>query len=129
MAHLFDYYDAFVAEVNQTAAIARALSPTTGTVLDECGTLSLPIFTDRSRPQSAPLYWVASGAGFVYLYLRTAALQLGEGGAGVAVVGMSQLMDDNTREPGVTMVDWTNGNGTVRPRSQPRIFGALCSKY
>jgi hypothetical protein len=81
-------------------------------VLDECGTLSLPIFSDKSHPMSAPLYWVASGAGFVYLYLRTSALHTP--GAGVAVVGMSQLMDDVHREPGVTMIDWTNGKGTAR---------------
>jgi hypothetical protein len=27
---------------------------------------------------------------------------------------MSQLMDDVHREPGVTMIDWTNGKGTAR---------------
>merc|ERR1712110_839509 len=28
--------------------------------------------------------------------------------------GMSQLMDDDGQEPGVTMIDWTNGKGTAR---------------
>ena len=32
----------------------------------------------------------------------------------VPVVGMSQFMDDIKREPGVTMIDWINGNGTAR---------------
>lgn len=109
MKHLFDYYDAFVAEVNATAALARSLSPGTGTILDECGTTRLPTFSNLSDPSTGNLYFVASGAGFVYLYLKASTL-----GIDLPVVGMSQLMDDVTREPGVTMLDWTNGKGTAR---------------
>ena len=56
LAHLFDYYDAFVAEVNATARLAARLSPGTATVLDECGTLRFPPFArDPAHPQSGPV--------------------------------------------------------------------------
>jgi len=111
MSALFDYYDSFIKEVNDTAHIASSLSQgRTGTILDECGTTKLPAFRNTSDPTSGNLYFVASGAGFVFLYLRVAALR----GVALPVVGMSQLMDDVSREPGVTMLDWTNGNGTAR---------------
>ena len=112
LTHLFDYFDSFVEEVHQTSNLIRKLSPKTQTMLDECGTTRLPQLVNPADPASGPLYWVSSGTGFVYLYLRTAALSAQ--GVNVPVVGMSQLMDDVKREPGVSMIDWTNGNGTAR---------------
>lgn len=106
----FNYIDSFVDEVDSTNQLVKSLSPTTKTMLDECGTTETKVLVDRSNPQSGPLYWLASGTSFVYLYLKVAALP----GAAVPVVGMSQLMDDVNREPGVSMIDWTNGNGTAR---------------
>lgn len=109
-AHLFEYVDTFVAEVQGTNELLAGISPATKTMLDECGTLAGKMLPDRSNPLSGPLYWVASGASFVYLYARVAALS----GDGIPVVGMSQLMDDNGQEPGVSMIDWNNGKGTAR---------------
>jgi len=109
-SHLFEYIDGFVDEVQSTSKLVQELSPMTKTMLDECGTTARGMLPDRSNPQSGPLYWVASGTSFVYLYLRVAALP----GGLVPVVGMSQLMDDVGQEPGVTMIDWTNGKGTAR---------------
>jgi len=37
-----------------------------------------------------------------------------EQGSNVAVVGQSQYMDSPDREAGVTMMDWTSGNGTAK---------------
>lgn len=109
-AHLFEYIDSFAAEVKSTNELLATIAPATKTMLDESGTLAGPMLIDRTRPLSSPLYWVASGASFVYLYARVAALS----GNQVPVVGMSQLMDDNGQEPDVTMIDWTNGKGTAR---------------
>merc|ERR1712113_383227 len=90
--------------------LLATIAPATKTMLDESGTAAGPMLIDRTRPLSSPLYWVASGASFVYLYASVAALA----GNQVPVVGMSQLMDDNGQEPDVTMIDWTNGKGTAR---------------
>ena len=55
-------------------------------------------------------YWVASGAYWAYMWVRAAVTH----GAAVGVVGQSQFVDSPDREPGVSMIDWTNGNGTAK---------------
>jgi len=84
--------------------VRRRLSPSTGIVLDEIGT---DTNLRGGKPTDVPLYWVASGAYFAYLFARAAVL-------GVKVVGESQLMDDTAQESGVTMLDWVTGKPTAR---------------
>ena len=86
-------------------AVVDELAPGTVTMLDECGTIG-PLLGGLSDPT----YWVASGAYWAYFWARAAVRH----GANVAVVGQSQFMDSPDREPGVTMMDWSNGNGTAK---------------
>ena len=81
------------------------LSPGTITCLDESGVTG-PMIGGISDPT----YWVAGGSYWAYLWAKAAAAQ----GPNVAVVGQSQYMDSPDREAGVTMLDWTNGNGTAK---------------
>lgn len=72
--------------------------------LDECGVDS------PAALRAGPLYWVAAGGYFAVLWATVAA----RFPAGVAVVGQSQLMDAPGREPSVSILDWTTGNGTAK---------------
>eukprot|EP00937_MAST-01D_sp_MAST-1D-sp2_P004543 g4543.t1 len=106
LSRLFDYVDDFVDnKVTAVQAVVSRLSPGTVTMLDECGTVG-PILGGLADP----MYWVASGAYWAYFWARAAVRH----GASVGVVGQSQFMDSPDREPGVTMMDWTTGNGTAK---------------
>jgi hypothetical protein len=101
-AYVDDYVDNKVAAVQE---VVDRLAPGTVTMLDECGTLG-PMLGGLADPT----YWVASGAYWAYFWARTAVRH----GANVGVVGQSQFVDSPDREAGVTMMDWTNGNGTAK---------------
>ena len=104
-SQFFCYADAFLEKVAAVQALVDRLSPATKTVLDECGTTRQgPFGIDQ------PAYWVSSGAYFAYLWAR-GAVQMGDR---LPVVGQSQFMDSPDREPGVSMLDWRNGNGTAK---------------
>lgn len=109
---MFAYVDSFVNEkIAAVNAVIAALAPGVRTFLDECGTDMDGVLSPGGPPGDNPLYWVASGSSFIYLYARAAAL--GASG-GIMSVGMSQLMDAPGQEPSVTMLDWNSGNGTAR---------------
>ena len=106
LSQLFAYVDDFVEnKVSSIQKVVDELAPGTVTMLDECGTTG-PIFDGLDDPT----YWVASGAYWAYFWTRAAVRH----GANVGVVGQSQFVDSADREPGVSMVDWTNGNGTAK---------------
>ena len=106
LSQLFAYVDDFVDnKVTAVQAVVDELAPGIMTMLDECGTIG-PLFGGLGDPT----YWVASGAYWAYFWARTAVRH----GANVGVVGQSQYVDSPDREPGVSMVDWTNGNGTAK---------------
>ena len=105
-SQLFAYVDFFIEnKVAKVQEVVDRLSPGTITCLDETGTLS-PMIGGLQDPT----FWVASGAYWAYMWARVAVEQ----GSNVAVVGQSQYMDSPDREAGVTMMDWTSGNGTAK---------------
>lgn len=106
MSKFFDYVDFFVdGKSTVVQAVIDSLSPGTKTMLDENGLLG-PLFGGLDDPS----YWVAGGAYWAYFWARAAV----RFGSKIAVVGQSQFMDSPDREPGVTMMDWRNGNGTAK---------------
>jgi hypothetical protein len=106
MSQMFAYVDEFVdRKVQAVQAVVDRLSPHTITLLDESGVTG-PLVGGID----APTFWVAGGSYWAYLWARAAAAQ----GARVGVVGQSQFMDSPDREPGVSMMDWRNGNGTAK---------------
>eukprot|EP00756_Hemistasia_phaeocysticola_P048379 Hpha_TRINITY_DN22808_c0_g1::TRINITY_DN22808_c0_g1_i1::g.84300::m.84300 len=106
---MFAYADEFNGTVVAVAAVIAELSPRTRIVLDETGTDMDNVLPDRTRPLSQPLYWVASGGYFAYMWSMVSQL-----GHTVLVLGASQLMDDQHQEPSVSLVDYATGNGTAR---------------
>jgi hypothetical protein len=102
-SRFFDYADRFMLNVEAVERVRARLSPETRTFLDESG-------NDHGlRSIDEPLYFVASGSHWAYLFARSAML-----GDAVKVVGQSQLMDDPLREPAVTILDWRTGNPTAK---------------
>lgn len=102
-AGFFTYIDQFFAKVLAVRDVIQRLSPSTRICLDESGT------DNGLRSIDDPVYFVASGAQFAYLFSRAATL-----GGLVRVVGQSQFMDSPDREAPVTMMDWRNGNPTAK---------------
>lgn len=106
MSKFFDYVDFFVeGKSTVVQAVVDRLSPGTRIMLDENGVMG-PLFGGLDDPS----YWVAGGAYWAYFWVRVAT----RFGSKVAAVGQSQFMDSPDREPGVTMMDWRNGNGTAK---------------
>ena len=106
LSQFFAYVDDFVDnKVSAIQGVVDELAPGVITMLDECGTTG-PMFGGLEDPT----YWVASGAYWAYFWARAAVRH----GANVRVVGQSQFMDSPDREPGVSMMDWSNGNGTAK---------------
>lgn len=107
LTQFFEYVDSFVDEkIPAVQAVIDKLSPATKTFLDECGTTG-PLFGGLTDP----VYWVASGSYWAYLWARVA---VSPRGSAVPVVGQSQFMDSPDREPGVTMMKWETGEGTTK---------------
>lgn len=111
LAGVFEYVDSiFIPKVLAVDQVIAQLSPSTRTLLDECGTDMDGVLTPGlAPPANNPAYWVASGSYFVYLYTRISAIP----GTSVRVVGHSQIMDAPGQEPSVTLLDWSSGNGTA----------------
>ena len=103
LENLFVYGDEFLQRVRDVDALLAKESPHTQTYLDECGT-ALDNMIDT------PLYWVASGSLFAYVFAGVS----GMSGSSVVQVGQSQLADGPGQEPSVSMLDWTTGLGNAR---------------
>ena len=106
---MFDYVDAYIAEVKRVDAVIAALSPDTRTVLDETGTDMDGVLGPGPPPGNNARYWVAAAGYHAYMFARAA-----NESSTVVQVGASQFMDAPGQEPSVTMVDWSSGLGTAR---------------
>jgi len=99
----FEQAESFVNTVRYIETIRTKLSPKTGTVINEVGSI-LP----GVKPENIPLeYWNLSGAVFVYVYSELAR-------QGIEIVGESQLLGFPTQFPSVSMLDWNTGKPNAR---------------
>lgn len=99
----FEQAESFVNTVRYIETIRTKLSPKTGTVINEVGSI-LP----GVRPENIPLeYWNLSGAVFAYVYSELAR-------QGIEIVGESQLLGFPTQFPSVSMLDWNTGKPNAR---------------
>ncbi len=109
----FEQADQFLTTVRYIEAIRQRLSPSTGTTVDEIGSISAddgeqgaPDYVAKPIPDS---YWNLSGATFAYVFGQLASL-------GIDIAGESQLMGYPTQFPSVSMVDWSTGAPNARFR-------------
>lgn len=109
----FAQADQFIATVRYIEAIRKRLSPSTGTTVDEIGSISAddgaqgkPGHVTKPIPGS---YWNLSGATYAYVFGNLASL-------GIDVAGESQLVGYPTQFPSVSMVDWNTGAPNARYR-------------
>ena len=109
----FEQADRFLATVRYVESIRKRLAPSTGTAVNEIGSISAddvrqndPGHVTKPIPDS---YWHLSGAMYAYLFGNLASL-------GIDVVGESQLVGYPTQYPSVSMVDWNTGKGNPRFR-------------
>lgn len=107
----FDQADRFIATARYIEAIRKRLSPSTGTTVDEIGSISAddgeqgkPGHVTKPIPNS---YWNLSGATYAYVFGNLAEL-------GIDVAGESQLVGYPTQFPSVSMVDWNTGAPNAR---------------
>jgi hypothetical protein len=101
MQQMFAYVDEYMTiRVPKVQAVIDALQPGVRTMLDETGTLK-PM---AKGGLDDPLFWVASGSYWAYMWARGAALtQSSTTTVNIPVVGQSAFMDSPDREPGVTV--------------------------
>ncbi len=107
----FAQADGFINVVRFIETIRKKLSPQTGTMINEVGSISsddteqfTPGHVFKEIPHS---YWNLSGALFAYLFGELTRL-------GIDVVGCSQLVGYPTQFPSVSMVDWETGKPNAR---------------
>jgi hypothetical protein len=107
----FTQADGFLNVVRYIESIRKRLSPETGTMINEVGSIlssdfgqSQPGFTHPPIPNS---YWNLSGAVYAYLFGELTRL-------GIDIVGESQLVGYPTQFPSVSMVDWDTGKPNAR---------------
>ncbi len=107
----FAQADGFLNTVRYVEAIRKRLSPETGTMINELGSIAAndgdqgePTHVEKPIP---PSYWHLSGAFYAYLFAELSRL-------GIDVVGESQLVGYPTQYPSVSMVHWEDGTPNAR---------------
>lgn len=107
----FEQADKFLDIVRYIEVIRQRLSPKTGTMINEIGSIAAddlrqgePGYVFKPIPNA---YWNLSGALYAYLYAELSRL-------GIDVAGESQLVGYPTQFPSVSMVDWNNGRPNAR---------------
>jgi hypothetical protein len=107
----FAQADGFINVVRFVEAIRKRLSPQTGTMINEVGSISsddteqfTPGHVAKAIPHS---YWNLSAALYAYLFGELSRL-------GIDAVGCSQLVGYPTQFPSVSMVDWNTGKPNAR---------------
>jgi hypothetical protein len=107
----FTQADGFINSVRFIESIRKRLSPQTGTMINEVGSISsndneqfAPGYVFKEIPHS---YWNLSGALYAYLFGELTLM-------GVDVLGCSQLVGFPTQFPSVSMVDWNTGKPNAR---------------
>jgi len=118
----FEQADRFLATVRYIEAIRQRLSPSTGTTVNEIGSIAAddggqtqPGHVTKPSPDS---YWNLSGATFAYVFGHLAFL-------GIDMAGESQLVGYPTQFPSVSMVDWNTG----APNARFRVLELLKSNF
>jgi Glycosyl hydrolases family 39 len=109
----FAQADGFLTATRYIEEIRQRLSPSTGTMINEIGSISADDL-QQSQPGhvAKPIpasYWNLSGAVYAYLFGELARL-------GIDVAGESQLVGYPTQFPSVSMVDWEKGEPNARFR-------------
>ena len=103
---VFDQASGFLNSVRYLDAIRQRLTPKTQVDLDELGCIPAD---DNAVPRK-PIpdsYWNLCGGVYAYLYGEMARF-------GIDVAGESQLVGYPAQFPGVSMVDWNNGQPNAR---------------
>ena len=107
----FESADRFLTTVRYIEEIRKRLSPSTGTTVDEIGSISADDGAqDQPGHVTSPIpdsYWNLSGATYAYVFGQLASL-------GIDVAGESQLVGYPTQFPSVSMVDWNTGAPNAR---------------
>lgn len=107
----FAQADGFLNVVRYIEAIRQSLSPGTGTMINELGSIAAE---DGAQGESGYVfkpfpnsYWHLSGALYGYLFAELSKL-------GIDAAGESQLVGFPTQYPSVSMVDWETGKPNAR---------------
>jgi hypothetical protein len=107
----FEQANRFLAMVRFIEATRQRLSPSTGTTINEVGSISADdTLQDKPGHVTKPIadsYWNLTGAMFAYLFVELAK-------QGIDIVGESQLVAYPTQFPSVSMVDWNTGKPNPR---------------
>jgi hypothetical protein len=107
----FEQAESFLNTVRYIEAIRKRLSPGTGTMLNEVGSIGAnDLAQGDSSHVNAPIpdsYWNLSGAVYAYLYGRLSEM-------GIDAVGESQMVGYPTQFPSVSMVNWSTGQPNAR---------------
>ena len=103
---VFDQASGFLNSVRYIDGIRQRLSPKTQVDLDELGCIPADdnVVPRKPIPDS---YWNLCGGVYAYLYGELARF-------GIDVAGESQLVGYPSQFPGVSMVDWNNGQPNAR---------------
>jgi hypothetical protein len=103
---VFDEASGFLNSVRYLDAIRQRLTPKTQVDLDELGCIPADDNTVPRKP-IPDSYWNLCGGVYAYLYGELARF-------GIDVAGESQLVGYPSQFPGVSMVDWNNGQPNAR---------------
>jgi hypothetical protein len=103
---IFEQADHFLTVVRYIDAIRRKLSPTTGTAVDELGSMLTPAIPTHPVP-IAKSYWNLTAAMWAYVYGNLALI-------GVDMVHASELIDYPGQVTSTTLTDWTTGEPNAR---------------
>lgn len=110
---MFDQADRFLEVVNYVETIRKRLSPKTGTMVDEVGTM-LPSDWDQGKPgyvfkPIAPAYWNLSAAVYAYVFA-------GLSRQGIDVATESLIPGYPGQFPSIAILDWNTGAPNARYR-------------
>ncbi|HEV2426190.1 MAG TPA: glycosyl hydrolase family 39 [Terriglobia bacterium] len=107
----FDQADRFLEDVGYIEAIRKMLSPRTGTMVNEIGTM-LPDDWSQNKPDYVfkpirPDYWSLSAATYAYVFVGLARL-------GIEAAGESSIPNAPGMWPSIAMLDWNTAQPNAR---------------
>lgn len=118
----FEQADRFLATVRYIELIRKRLSPSTGTDVNEIGSISADDLEQGAPGHvTQPIsdsYWSLSGATYAYVFGKLTEI-------GIDVAGESQLVGYPTQFPSVSLVDWNTG----APNARFRVLELLKSNF
>ncbi len=109
----FDQADRFLEVVGYIETLRKRLSPATGTMIDEIGTM-LPSDWDQGKPGYVfkpidPAYWNLSAAVYAYMFVHLAQL-------GIDAATESLIPGYPGQFPSIAILDWNTGQPNARYR-------------